>query len=45
MAGRLLILYDKTGDIYHRGKGLQVFANGIKIAGSGNLQNIDFMLK
>jgi len=41
----LTILYDKTGDIYHRGKGLKVFANGIKIAGSGNLQNIDFMLK
>ena len=36
----LTILYDKTGGRYGRGKGLQVLANGRRIAGSESLQRV-----
>ena len=34
------VLYDKTGERYGRGKGLQVLANGRRIAGSETLQRV-----
>jgi hypothetical protein len=36
----LTILYDKTGGRYGRGKGLQVLANGRRIAGSESLRRV-----
>jgi hypothetical protein len=39
--GRLLtVLWDVTGNQYHRGKGLRVFSDGILIASSDNLEKI-----
>ena len=40
----LTILYDKTGERYGRGKGLQVLANGQRIAGSESLQRVTAQL-
>ena len=34
------ILYDKTGQRYGKGKGLQVLADGQRIAGSDSLQRL-----
>ncbi|MGO9111764.1 MAG: MGH1-like glycoside hydrolase domain-containing protein [Thermoguttaceae bacterium] len=36
----LTILYDKTGDRYHKGKGLRVFADGREIASSPSLADV-----
>jgi len=33
----LTIIWDKTGEKYGKGKGLSVYANGVKIAGAPNL--------
>lgn len=39
--GKLItIIWDKTGLKYKKGKGLQVFANGKKIAGAGELERV-----
>jgi hypothetical protein len=35
------ILYDKTGEQYHMGKGLQVLVDGRRVAGSGSLQRVE----
>ena len=40
----LTILYDKTGERYGRGKGLQVLVNGQRIAGSESLQRVTAQL-
>ena len=37
----LTILYDKTGDRYHRGKGLRVLADGKEIAAADDLRRVD----
>jgi hypothetical protein len=36
----ITILWDKTGEKYHKGKGLRVFKNGIEIAFSEKLEKI-----
>ena len=36
----LTILYDQTGDRYHKGKGLHVIANGQEIASASGLQRL-----
>jgi len=36
----LTILYDKTGDHYHKGQGLWLFADGKEIAHSGKLERL-----
>ncbi len=41
----ITILYDKTGERYGKGKGLQVFANGRRVAGSDSLQRVTGSLK
>lgn len=39
--GRMLtILFDKTGERYGRGRGLQVLANGQKVAGSAQIEKV-----
>ena len=36
----LTILFDRTGDRYHKGKGLHVFADGTEVAHSDNLERV-----
>jgi hypothetical protein len=36
----ITILYDKTGQRYHQGKGLQILVDGRRIAGSPSLQRV-----
>ncbi len=42
--GLLTVLYDKSGEKYHRGKGLIVFKNGKKIASSPSLKKLTITL-
>lgn len=37
---KLTILWDKTGNKYHRGKGLRIFRNGKEIASSNTLEHL-----
>jgi hypothetical protein len=40
----LTILWDKTGEKYHKGKGLRIFANGVEIAGAETLTRVTAQL-
>jgi hypothetical protein len=43
--GRILtILYDRTGGRYHRGKGLQVWADGKRLGGAPTLRKLELVL-
>ncbi len=44
--GRMLtILYDRTGDRYHRGKGLQVLVDGKRAGGAPTLKKLELSMK
>jgi hypothetical protein len=37
---KITVLYDKTGDKYHRGKGLMIYVDGLKKASSSKLSSL-----